>query len=160
MIRKASPSDIEGICKIYNKEIQSGYATFEYDDLSLQELQKRVDKVQENGEWLVWKQDNLVAGYAYSAPYHPREGYKFTQLISVYVSPEFHGQGIAKSLYIELFSILRKKGIRSLIAYIVIPNEASIRLHLKFGFKEVGHLQKVGYKFDTWYDIKIFQKLL
>jgi phosphinothricin acetyltransferase len=47
-----------------------------------------------------------------------------------------------------------------IIASIDSTNEASIRLHARFGFETVGHFKRVGYKFDRWLDVVYMELLL
>jgi phosphinothricin acetyltransferase len=59
-----------------------------------------------------------------------------------------------------LFEILELQGYKKLIALIVSPNEKSIKLHKKFGFTLSGQYTRIGYKFDTWYDIEFYELTL
>lgn len=45
-------------------------------------------------------------------------------------------------------------------AGVTLPNEASERLHLCFGFQTVGVYREVGRKFDRFWDVAWFQKPL
>lgn len=39
-------------------------------------------------------------------------------------------------------------------------NEASVRLHARFGFELIGVQREVGYKFERWLDVTWMQKML
>lgn len=39
-------------------------------------------------------------------------------------------------------------------------NTATIRLHQRFGFRTVGTLDSVGFKFDRWVDCMLMQRPL
>ena len=43
---------------------------------------------------------------------------------------------------------------------IALPNEASVGLHEKLGFKKVAHFNEVGFKFDQWIDVGYWQLIL
>lgn len=43
---------------------------------------------------------------------------------------------------------------------IALPNEASVGLHEKLGFKKVAHFNEVGFKFDQWIDVGYWQRIL
>ena len=60
-------------------------------------------------------------------------------------------------LYGQLIPTLKQQGYRTLVAEIAIPNPASERLHAKFGFREVGRLERVGWKFGRWHDVAHWQ---
>jgi len=50
--------------------------------------------------------------------------------------------------------------MHTIIASIDDTNIPSLRLHEKFGFKEVAHFKQVGYKFGRWLDLKFLQLIL
>ena len=56
-------------------------------------------------------------------------------------------------LYQELIDQLKKLNFHALMGCITLPNDASIRLHEKFGFEKVGHFKEVGLKFEKWIDV-------
>jgi phosphinothricin acetyltransferase len=45
-------------------------------------------------------------------------------------------------------------------AVITIPNEASIGLHEKLGFRKTGTLREIGFKDEAWLDVGYWQLLL
>jgi L-amino acid N-acyltransferase YncA len=79
---------------------------------------------------------------------------------SVYVHHDFHRRGIGARLLTELTATARRAGLRSILASISADQTPSIRLHEKFGFRKVAHLQQVGRKFNQWFDGVYFQLLL
>jgi L-amino acid N-acyltransferase YncA len=52
---------------------------------------------------------------------------------------------------------LSAQSIRSIIAFIALPNEGSERLHDKFGFVKSGEFKEIGYKFDRWINVAYWQ---
>jgi phosphinothricin acetyltransferase len=55
---------------------------------------------------------------------------------------------------------LAAHGFKSAVAVIALPNRASEHLHEAFGFRRVGMLRGVGWKFDRWHDVGFWQRLL
>jgi L-amino acid N-acyltransferase YncA len=51
-------------------------------------------------------------------------------------------------------------GTHAVIGGVALPNEASLRLHQKFGFEKVAHFKEVGFKFDRWIDVTYWQLIL
>jgi hypothetical protein len=51
-------------------------------------------------------------------------------------------------------------GFRQMIGYIAAANVASLKLHEGFGFRQVGYLPSVGYKFGHWTDTVMVQRSL
>ena len=94
-----------------------------------------------------------IAGYAYASPYRPRAGYLFTLEDSVYLHPEFSKQGIGLQLLQKLLAQSGALGYREMIAVIGdSANLASIRLHERAGFVEVGVFRNIGFKFGRYLD--------
>ncbi len=158
MIREASQSDATAITAIYNHYVEHSYATMQFEKSDEVFFELRIKTIQESGHfWLVAEEEGKVIGYAYSGAWNPREGYKQTCEVSVYISPSAKGKGIGTSLYEALFDRLRSKGIQVIIAVIGLPNEASIALHEKFGMEQVAHFPKMGLKFGKWMDAGYWQ---
>jgi L-amino acid N-acyltransferase len=101
-----------------------------------------------------------VVGWSALNPFHNRMGYRFTTENSIYVAADQRGKGIGKLLMPPLIDAAKERGLRAIIAAIDAENEASIRLHAQFGFKRVGFLKQVGYKFDRWLDIIYMERLV
>jgi len=56
-------------------------------------------------------------------------------------------------MYRALFEALKDEDINRILAGITIPNDASIRLHERFGFTRVGVFSENGRKFDRYWDV-------
>ena len=78
----------------------------------------------------------------------------------VYVDPSCQGRGVGTALYARAIEEARGRGLHALIAVIALPSPASVALHERFGFAEVGRLRDVGRKFDRWVDTALFELLL
>src|SRR5262249_23182387 len=100
------------------------------------------------------------AGFGALYWYHRRPGYRFTVENSVYVAPERQGRGVGKLLLAQLIDEAVARGLRAIIAAIADGNEASIQLHRRAGFQEVGRLSQVVYKFERWIDVVYMQRML
>ena len=59
-----------------------------------------------------------------------------------------------------LIERLRAAGMHALIGGIALPNEASVGLHERLGFKKVAQFEQVGHKFDQWIDVGYWQLIL
>ncbi|MEM1113450.1 MAG: N-acetyltransferase family protein [Pseudomonadota bacterium] len=158
MIRDAMASDANAISGIYNHYIQSAAATFEEECLSAQVISRRIGEIQEAGfSWLVAEEEGEVSGYAYSSKWQERSAYRHTAEVTVYISHDTTSRGLGTLLYKELFSRLRESAIHTVVAVIVLPNDASVALHEKFGMVQAAHFKQVGYKFDQWLDVGYWQ---
>lgn len=101
-----------------------------------------------------------VVGYACRSPLRDYDGYRWTAEDSVYLAPEAQGRGIGRALLEALVSTAEEAGMHSLVGVIEASNAASIALHARCGFVEVGRIPHAGRKFDRWLDLVIMQRLL
>jgi phosphinothricin acetyltransferase len=152
-IRPVEISDAAQIAEIYNYYIETSPATFETEVISVAEMEKRIrEKLEGNYPFLVAEENGEIIGYVYGAPFKPRQAYRHTIEVSVYIRNGFGGRGIATLLYESLFPEIARLGFHAIIAGISLPNEASVKLHEKFGMVQVAHFKEVGFKFGKWVD--------
>jgi L-amino acid N-acyltransferase YncA len=157
-VRRIKDDDIEQITEIYNWYILNTVITFEMEAVSPSEMKKRVQEKVEKYDWLVGEVNQQIIGYAYYGAYHSRPAYSHTIEPTIYLAQEKIGKGFGKILYAELMRSAEERGFRELIGLIALPNQGSTTLHLKMGFKEIGVLKNVGYKFERYIDVGIWQK--
>ena len=65
-----------------------------------------------------------------------------------------------KRIYEALFKKLDKGSLHVIIAGVAQPNEASARLHERFGFEKVAHFKQTGRKFNQWIDVAYWEIIL
>ena len=99
-------------------------------------------------------------GYAYAVLFRKRPAYRYTVKHSIYVHPDFLHAGIGRRLMPTLIEACAAAGFRQMIGYIDAANEASLRLHERFGFRRVGYLPSIAYKFGHWSDSVMVQRSL
>lgn len=157
MIREATFSDAKAIADIYNYYIVNTIITFELDPLPAEEVVKRMEKYREVGPYLVSEEDGEIVGYAYVSKFRERPAYSHSVETSIYLKNGCGGQGLGTRLYSELLSQVVLQ-YHAIIGGIALPNEASVRLHERCGFKKVAHFSEVGRKFGKWIDVGFWQK--
>ena len=160
MIRLAKLSDAKRIAQIYNHYVENTTITFEEQPVSEQDMAQRMAPRIEQGRWLVCEEDGHVLGYAYAEQFAPRSAWRFTLVASVYLDESCHGRGFGQELYKKLFDTLRKQGVHSVMALITMPNEKSVAMHEKMGFKKVGQVVEGGFKLGRWIDVGYWQLTL
>lgn len=155
MIRDAGPGDAAAIAAIYNPYIAGTTVSFEEEAVSAGEMRDRIAAVQDGGlPWLVLEAaDGVVAGYAYATKWRVRHAYRFSVETSVYLAQGSERKGYGTALYEVLLERLRAQGCHLAIAGIALPNEGSVALHEKLGYKKVAHFGEVGFKFGRWLDV-------
>lgn len=123
-------------------------------------MQNRIKTITEHYPFLVCEMDHEIVAYAYAARWKVRQAYDFTVESSIYLKVGFEGKRIGSKLYPVLIEELKKLKIHSVLGGISLPNEASIALHEKLGFKKAGVLKEVGFKFGRWIDVAYLELLL
>jgi phosphinothricin acetyltransferase len=162
VIRPAVTADLERLTEIYNHYILTTPATFDIEPFTLERRRAWMQEHAGHGphRLLVAEERDTVLGYASSGQFRVKRAYDTTVETSVYCAPDWTGRGLGKLLYSALFDALKGEDLRMALAAITLPNEASVRLHLGFGFQQTGVLHEVGRKFDRYWDVAWFEKRL
>lgn len=160
MIRNVHIKDASDITNIYNHYIKNTTITFEELELNSKEISNRIKSVTEFFPWIVYEEDGIVVGYAYVSSFKNRSAYKNSVESSIYIDHKSKGRGIGTLLYKELIRLCHLRNYHTILGITTYPNEKSILLHKKLGFEKVAHYKEVGYKFNTWIDVAVWQLIL
>jgi phosphinothricin acetyltransferase len=152
-IRAANAADARAIRDIYAPVVETTAISFELVPPSVQEMSARIGKVIAQYPWLVAEAGDEVIGYVYASSHSERAAYRWTVETSAYVKEGWRGRRVGGALYGEIIGDLRELGYLMAIAGIALPNDASVAVHERAGFRRVGTLPSVGYKFGTWWDV-------
>jgi len=68
------------------------------------------------------------------------------------------GKGLGRRVYVALLDQLARRGFRSAVAGITLPNDPSAALHVSLGFELVGTFRDAGWKMGAWRDVAFWQK--
>lgn len=161
-IRDANDADIAGITAIYNDAVVNTAAIWNETQVDVDNRRQwLLDRQKMGYPVLVAINDHgEVVGYASFGDWRAFDGYRHTVEHSVYVRNDQHRSGIGKALMVELIERARAIGKHAMVAGIEAGNAASIKLHEKLGFQQVGLLPEVGTKFGRWLDLAFLQLLL
>ena len=159
MIRPVNPDDAAAICAIYNYYIENTTVTFEETPLWPDVMEERIRKISAKYPYLVWEADE-INGYAYINTWKDRSAYRFSAEVSIYLRNGFQGRGMGHKLMERLLEEVRKTDIHCLVAGIALPNERSVALHEKFGFRKIAHFEEIGCKFNKWLDVGYWELIL
>jgi phosphinothricin acetyltransferase len=154
-VRYAVPDDLPALTAIYNHYVVHTAATFDIDPFEGSARQVWFNHYGPTGphRLLVATQGDELVGYATSSAFRPKPAYDSSIEVTVYLHPRATASGIGTALYSRLFTELRDEPLHRAYAAISLPNPASVALHRKFGFSEVGTLTQAGRKFDQWWDV-------
>lgn len=162
MIRDATEADAGQIAEIYAHHVATGLASFEEVAPGAEEMLSRMRGVRALGApYLVAEEDGRIVGYCYASLYRTRSAYRHTLEDSVYIRDGCAGRGLGRALLEALLERCREGPWKQMVAVIGdSANHASIELHRSLGFREVGTLESVGYKFGRWVDSVFMQRAL
>ena len=158
-VRPAELTDATEIANIYNAEVLGSIATF---DLVPRSLEDQLHWLQERSgafACVVAEDDRQVIGWASLSPYRPKPAYSTSVENSIYVDRDHHGEGVGNALLEQLMTIADDHGFHSVFARIIDGQPASVELHRKHGFVEIGIEREVGRKFGRWHDVLLMQRL-
>ena len=158
IIRPVRPADADRISTIYNHYVATTTISFEEEPVSAADMQQRIlDVASANLPWLVMCEGDTLIGYAYATRWRARAAYRYSVESSIYLDPDYAGKGAGSVLYEALLAELSGRDLHLVIGGIAQPNEASVRLHERLGFRKVAHFSEVGLKFGRWVDVGYWQ---
>ena len=163
-VRPSRDLDVPAMLSIYTHHIRSGVdprheggiEAPDADDLK----QRRKSMQKRKLPHIVAERGGVVVGYAFAVPFRKRPAYRYTIKHSIYVHPDHLREGIGSKLMSALIDSCAAAGFRQMIGYIDAANAGSLAIHERFGFRRVGLLPQVGYKFGRWTDSVMVQRSL
>lgn len=171
-IRPATDADLDAVAAIYAREVAEGTATFDLTPPPRSKWEGLLTSAHPGDHFIVAIDvavdvaddvadvQGQVLGFAYSSPFRPKGAYDATREVTVYLDPSAAGRGLGRALYDDLLTRMAAAGVRTALACISLPNDASEGLHRACGFERQGVLREVGRKFDRWIDVVWWQKML
>ncbi|MFF2326856.1 MULTISPECIES: GNAT family N-acetyltransferase [unclassified Streptomyces] len=166
-VRPGAAGDLVALTDIYNHYVRETAVTFDTTPFTPEQRLPWLRSHPEDGPHrLLVAQDvrivgpSSVLGFATSSVFRPKAAYSTSVEVSVYCAPQAVGRGIGTLLYSSLFDALADENLHRAYAGITQPNDASVRLHERFGFRHVGTYAEVGRKLDTYWDVAWYEKRL
>lgn len=161
-VRPAVRDDVPAILEIYNDAVLNTTASADYEPGSPESRYEWFDQHARDGYPIFVAVNNAgaVVGWSSLSQYKERFGYRFSTENSIYIHPQWRGQGVGKLLIPPLIEAAKALGLHAILAGISGDNEASLKLHAQFGFEKVAHFRETVYKFGQWIDVVYMEKLL
>ncbi len=157
MIRPFKIQDTQQLLDIYNYYVLNSVATFDIEPLAFETFSNKINSINKDFPFVVFEENNTILGFAYGSKFRPKPAYNSTVEVTVYIKHTAHGKQIGTKIYSELITRLKHQNFHSAIGVLTLPNEASVKLHEKFGFKQVAELKEVGFKFGKWQNVGFWQ---
>jgi len=153
-IERMEIADWPEMVEIYRAGIATKIATFETDVPSWETWDKNHIKACR----IVARSGGSVVGWAALSGFSKRYCYRGVAEVSIYIAPGQHGRGIGKALLLELIRQAEEAGLWTLEAKILRENTASLALHAKCGFRDVGYRERMGQMDDgKWHDVCVLE---
>ena len=162
-IRRAEERDIPDIREIYNYYVTNSVVTFDEKKWTLAQWREKFLYLQKLSlPFLVAESPGgHVLGYALVQPMSSKSAYRYSVENSIYLGHAAAGKGLGRAMLVALIEACEAAGIREMVAVISDKGaEASVALHEKLGFVEVGRMGRVGFKFGRWLGTIYLQKHL
>ncbi|MBT2491710.1 N-acetyltransferase [Streptomyces sp. ISL-96] len=161
-VSAGTEADLSALTDIYNHYVRETAITFDTAGFTAGQRRPWLRSHPEDGphRLLVAREvgSGRVLGYATSSPFRPKAAYGTSVEVSVYCAPDAGGRGVGTLLYEALFEALEGEDVHRAYAGIALPNEASARLHARFGFRHVGTYREVGRKFGRYWDVAWYER--
>jgi phosphinothricin acetyltransferase len=160
-ITAAARADLPGILAIYNEVIRNSTAVYSEVEFTQARGETWFDlKADQGFPLLVARDATGVVGFGTLGDFRAWPCYQFSAEHSVHVRADCRGRGVGRALLVALIECARSLRKHVMIAGIDADNAISIGLHQSLGFKPVGHLHEVGFKFGRWLDLAFLQLML
>jgi phosphinothricin acetyltransferase len=162
--------DLPELTRIYNYYVQNTHITFDLTPFAVDERREWFGHYADHGRHrLLVAVDgdadgdvdgDIVLGYATSGRFRDKAAYDPSVETTVYCAVEAVGRGVGSALYEALFAELATEDAHRAFAGVALPNDASLALHRRFGFEEIGTFREVGRKFGKWWHVTWLERPL
>ena len=148
------PSDWPAVREIYLEGIATRQATFETEASAWEAW----DASHSPFARLVARKGETVVGWAALSQVSSRKAYAGVAEVSVYVAQSQRSCGLGRQLLEALIGESETNGIWSLQAVMFPENAASVALHRRCGFREVGRRERIGKLAGMWRDTILLER--
>lgn len=161
-IRAACDADLPVLTELYNHYVETSHVTFDVRTFSVEERRAWFEQFSDVGphRLLVAEIDGDFAGYASSHRLRPKPAYDTSVETTVYVHPDHQRAGVGEALMRALLTLLEREDLHRVYAGVALPNDGSVALHHRLGFRELGTYDEVGRKFGKYWSVCWFERAL
>lgn len=155
----ATENNLNDIVSIYNATISTRQSTADTTEVS---VESRLEWFRQHDPkkcpLLVHEENNKVVAWVSFQSFYGRPAYERTREISIYLSPEYRGKGLGRSLLLESLELTKQLDIKTVVCFIFSHNIPSIKLFKSLGFEEWGKLPNVAEMDGKEYSLSIIGK--
>lgn len=154
MIREMRDEDWGTVAEIYKQGLEEGTSTFNTECPSFAEW----NEGHLRNCRFVFEEEGKVVGWIALSPTSSRCAYKGCVEMSVYVDRNYRGHGIGTALVNTIIREAEQCGYWSIYSAIFSINKASIALHKKCGFREIGYRERIAKdRFGKWQNTTLME---
>jgi phosphinothricin acetyltransferase len=154
VVQSMAAGDWPAIRSIYLEGIATGLATFETEAPSWE----RWDATHLSFGRVVARGAGDVLGWAALSPVSQRKAYAGVAEVSVYVAESSRAKGVGRALLEQLIRESEQNGIWTLQAAVFPENIATVALHKRSGFREVGRRERISKLNGNWRDTILLER--
>ncbi|HKX43940.1 MAG TPA: GNAT family N-acetyltransferase [Burkholderiaceae bacterium] len=152
----------DAILAIFNEAIENSTALYDYKPRTPQSMVSWFENKRQGSFPVIGLENSQgeLLGFGSYGAFRAWPAYKYTVEHSVYLHKDQRGRGLGRILVQQLISAARLRDVHVMVGGIDANNAGSIALHERLGFKHVGTLPQVGFKFGRWLDLAFYQLIL
>lgn len=152
-IRRATEADLDGITRVYDQYIVGSAVSFDVEPWPRERRLAWWEDHQGHDRLvvLVAEAEGDVVGAAYSSWYRPKVAYERSVETSIVLDRDWIGRRLGSALYRALLDELAAAGTHRAYAVVTLPNDASVALHHRLGFRDVGVEDECGWKLGRYW---------
>jgi L-amino acid N-acyltransferase YncA len=154
IVRPMRLEDWPAVGRIYEEGLATGEATFETSTPAWETWNTKHLAIGR----LVAEMDGTVVGWTALSPVSDRSVYAGVAEVSVYVAESVRGRRIGSRLLAALIEASECGGIWTLQAGIFPENAASVTIHVRSGFREVGRRERLAQLRGQWRDALLLER--
>lgn len=140
IFRNALMEDLPKIVEIYNSTIPSRMVTADTEEITVESrVQWFYDHDPEKRPlWIIEDLRHTVLGWVSFSSFYGRPAYKGTVELSIYMDESSRGKGYGKKVLRYCIDQAPKFEVKTLLGFIFLHNEPSLKLFRHFGFEDWG----------------------
>lgn len=152
----------DAILEIFNEAILNSTALYDYKARTAQNMVGWFEAKRTGGFPVIGVEDSdgVLLGFGSYGSFRAWPAYKYTVEHSVYIHKDHRGKGLGRVVMQQIIDAAKRNNVHALMGGIDATNSGSIALHERLGFRHVGTLPEVGFKFGRWLDLAFYQLLL
>ncbi|MFY7815601.1 MAG: GNAT family N-acetyltransferase [Chryseobacterium taeanense] len=146
IFRNASFEDLPKIVEIYNSTIPSRMVTADTENVS---IESKIQWFNEHNPesrplWIIEDNQKNVLGWVSFSSFYGRPAYNGTVEMSIYMDESSRGKGLGKKVLKYCIDNAKNFEIKTLLGFIFLHNEPSLKLFRHFGFEDWGTFPDVA----------------